>query len=285
MENLVGVGVFVAVFLIACGISVFLVRRSRGLGKLPFTERMLRPPGYGLRQVLEKLEEELLDCFMKMALLTGATAFCFLMAWTLRHWWLTSAICIVLGALLMALPIRWLVKLGEKITNYRLGLLGEEVVGEQLNRLMLDGCEVFHDVPGDGEWNVDHVVVSPRGVFAVETKSRRKQREKDGHKVVFTGTELQFPNWTDPHGLKQAALNADWLSGFLSKATGERVKASPILTLPGWMIERRGKNGVSVLNQKEIRRVVLDERLPRLDEAQRQRICHQLDQRCRDVEV
>jgi hypothetical protein len=246
---------------------------------------MLRPPGYSLRRKLEKMDDRLLHCFSFLAFM-AATASLFLLAgWSQRHSPVLVAISLAAAVGIMAVPIRSLAKLGAEMANHRLGLLGEEVVGEHLNRLMLDGCEVFHDVPGDGKWNVDHVVVSPRGVFAVETKTRRKQEVKDGHKVTFTGTELQFPTWTDSHGLKQAKENAEWLGRFLTKATGEPAKTSAILTLPGWMVELRGKNCVSVLNPKQIRQVVLNDRLPFLDEGQRKRICHQLEQRCRDVEV
>jgi len=181
--------------------------------------------------------------------------------------------------------IRSLLKTAIKFGNYNLGFHGERVVGEYLNRLMLEGCEVFHDLQAGAKWNIDHVIVSPRGVFAVETKTRRKPDADEGHKVAFTGTDLQYPTWTDRHGLKQAADNSRWLADFLTKSTGERVKVAPVLTLPGWMINRTGKNTVSVLNPKEIRAMVLDTRLPLLDEAQRKRICFQLDQKCRNVDL
>jgi len=185
----------------------------------------------------------------------------------------------------MAYPIYRLVKLGRKMLRYRAGLLGEQVVGEHLNQLMRQGCAVFHDVPGDGDWNVDHVVVSAHGVFAVETKTYRKPEVKDGHKVIFTGSELQFAHYRTRDGLDQVARNAKWLAKELTKATGEPVATTPILTLPGWMIERCGKNGVAVLNPREIGKVVLDARRPVIPEASRQRISHQLERLCRTVEI
>jgi hypothetical protein len=50
------------------------------------------------------------------------------------------------------------------------GAEGEEAVGGILDRLTADGWHVIHDVTF-GRGNIDHVVVGPGGVFAVETKS------------------------------------------------------------------------------------------------------------------
>ena len=44
---------------------------------------------------------------------------------------------------------------------------------------MRDGFAVFHDVPGDKAFNVDHVVIGPQGVFAVETKGRGKPASRE----------------------------------------------------------------------------------------------------------
>ena len=50
------------------------------------------------------------------------------------------------------------------------GAEGEEAVGGILENLSADGWHVIHDV-SFGRGNIDHVVVGPGGVFAVETKS------------------------------------------------------------------------------------------------------------------
>jgi hypothetical protein len=50
------------------------------------------------------------------------------------------------------------------------GAEGEEAVGAVLESLTADGWHVIHDV-SFGRGNIDHVVVGPGGVFAVETKS------------------------------------------------------------------------------------------------------------------
>jgi len=50
------------------------------------------------------------------------------------------------------------------------GREGERIVGQFLENARADAARVFHDLVGAG-LNVNHVVVSPHGVFALETKS------------------------------------------------------------------------------------------------------------------
>lgn len=71
-----------------------------------------------------------------------------------------------------------------KLRNCRKGLEGERLVGEVLNGLCDNKTSfVYHDIPGD-QFNVDHILVSTRGVFVIETK--HFDREKC-HEFYFDG--------------------------------------------------------------------------------------------------
>jgi hypothetical protein len=170
------------------------------------------------------------------------------------------------------------------LTDYRLGFSGERAVGEELNRLMLDGCLVYHDMVVEN-WNIDHIVVAPSGVFAVETKTYRKKskRADDFYKVKFDGAALHFPNRIDRKPLEQAIRNAGWLSDTLSKALAESIHVQPIVTIPGWWVDRTGKGEVTVLNHREIRQCIVGKRRAQLAQKQIQQIAYQIEQRCRDV--
>jgi hypothetical protein len=171
--------------------------------------------------------------------------------------------------------------------DYRLGFAGERAVAEELNQLMLEGCRVFHDVPMEPYGNIDHVLVTPTGIYAVETKARRKRKAPPGrrnYEVVFDGKALQFPRGVDLHSLEQTRQQADRLRVFLSNAIGEPVKVGAILTLPGWRVTSRVKVDIKVLNPKLIGAAVLDGRLPALSKQLIDRVVYQLDRKCRDVE-
>lgn len=159
-------------------------------------------------------------------------------------------------------------------------------MAEQLQALLAQGYRVFHDIPGDGEWNVDHVAVGPAGVFAIETKCRAKRRptnELREQDAVFEGKKIQYPWGDDPKAVEQARRNAQWLADMLSKATGERVTSLAIVALPGWWVTLKANSDVKVLSGKQVPGFILAEPL-RLADKRIQQIAYQLEQRCRDVE-
>ena len=175
--------------------------------------------------------------------------------------------------------------------NHRLGLLGEQVVGQILDRLSSDAIRVFHDLevtePGKKPWNIDHVILSPAGVFAIETKTRRKPRGispdgQQGHKVTFDGQQLLFPApmKADRYGLEQARGNANWLADKLTALNGSPIPVIPVLVLPGWWIDAKGKGPVTVLNPKGLASCITG-RPAVLSAVQVRAINAQLDERCR----
>lgn len=120
------------------------------------------------------------------------------------------------------------------------GLLAERVTGLQLNRLVAKGCTVMHDLPGEN-FNIDHVVIAPRGVYAVETKSFRKPkhvRAGNTYRVGFDGAALRFPDFVEKDAVAQARRQAHWLAKVLREAMGREVPVIAALALPGWLVEQ-----------------------------------------------
>lgn len=171
-------------------------------------------------------------------------------------------------------------------TNYRLGLSGELAVGEELNKLMLEGCRVYHDFPGGPDWNIDHIIVAPSGVFAVETKARHKRqstKDQPAHVVIYTGDMLLFPARPETKPLEQVERNARQLAKFIEKSAAEKVVVTPLLALPGWLVKSKVSGPQRVFSHKSVHFAVLNQ--PRvLTDDQIQRICYQIEQKCRDVE-
>jgi hypothetical protein len=112
---------------------------------------------------------------------------------------------------------------------------GERAVAECVDGLRLGGAQVFHDVRGDGR-RLDHVIISRRGVFVVETRALPKPWPKakvyvEGRKLLVAGKYLEH----DPRtGVADAAR---WIEGFLKKSTGKRFTARAIVAFPGWYVQ------------------------------------------------
>lgn len=287
---------YLALFCLSVLAMLWWHRRQRRMRK-PFGDdvKLLRSAGETQLRHVHQFDEDALG-WMMLATLVPLLVGSGLLAVTLRLpevlQWGGLAVTVVafVGSFLAA--ARWMTKRTQEYHNRYLGYFGERVVAEHLEWLKLKGWRVFHDVPGENngvKFNLDHVAVGPGGVFAIETKTRRKGGARPGfddHKVYFDGRDLVWPWGEDNHGLEQAERNALWLANWIRTEIGERVHVAAILTLPGWWVENkpaRESRVCRVFNPKALPAVLAMERAV-LPAAQIETIAARLEARCRDVE-
>ena len=269
--------------------SLSAVRKIRNIRR-PVKERMLRSPGESLQKTVSDLSDNL-SFGLVVALI--APLFVGFMNVTSIKWatplpptqaWVGLAMA---GAFSGGISI-YLLKITKRFGDYRLALSGERAVAEQLQELVRSGCYVFHDLQPESTWNIDHIVVAPESVLVIETKTRRKRGDNtDAHEVIFDGKQLHLPRWSDVKSLEQATRNAAWVRRYLSSALSEPVKVEPVVTLPGWMVKRKGRGQVYVVNPKEIRALVRARGSRAATPAQTKQmrqIAFALDQKCRSSE-
>jgi hypothetical protein len=114
------------------------------------------------------------------------------------------------------------------------GERGERKVAEVLDDLRTSGYHAIHDIPAKG-YNIDHVLVGPAGVFAIETKFRNgygeiEFRNGDG---LFVGGRKEKD---DP--LRQARSNAADVNRMLKENCGEHFWVKPLLIFVGnWKVK------------------------------------------------
>jgi hypothetical protein len=168
-----------------------------------------------------------------------------------------------------------------------MGLDGERATGEELNQLMKHGYRVYHDMQAD-KFNIDHIVIGPSGVYALETKYRSKVSGNgaNGARVIRDNDILRFPdNRIDSKAIPQARAQAKWLSEFLTKSVGKQITVQAMVALPGWYVEKGPHDGtVLVISPKNAdkfffpRPTVLDNQLI-------QQASYQIEQCCRTVKL
>jgi len=159
----------------------------------------------------------------------------------------------VLAALIVGFSIWRVRKTLVFARQLRLGAIGEEAVGQFLDeKLRPMGCQVLHDLIGDG-FNVDHLIIGPTGLFAIETKTRSKPAKGqcivkyDGETVTVNGLA------PDRDPVVQARAEAKWVSDLLEQSTGRRFFVQPIVLFPGWYVETTKPNvEVWVLNDNGV---------------------------------
>ena len=271
-------------------ISVFCLvqayKFSKKDRKSPLTKQLLNSPGDSLRQQIEKLGEDI-DYYLMIVLFLP---FFLYTAYLTQKYYgnvknedFVIFIYIIVALTVVVLSLVKLWKLLKTRHAYRLGLDCETAVGQGLNQLMLEGCRVFHDFPVEEfnkKFNIDHIVVSSKGVFAIETKGRAKPLEEST--VVYDGKMLRFPSWTEKEPLEQARRNAKWLSEWLSNTVGDNVSVNPVLAIPGWYIAREITDDIFIFNGKNPQNLLLKN--DHLSETLIKKISYQLEQKCRNIE-
>jgi hypothetical protein len=220
--------------------------------KSPIKNLPVRKPGQSTRERFDAIfDNELLPYFLAVALM----AFLAWMEW-LRYFlprppqpWIITGLAVI--------PILFLIRKYQRTLplarQLKLGAIGEEAVGQFLDeKLRPMGCQVFHDVLGES-FNVDHIVVGPTGLFAIETKTHSKSL-KGACNVKFDGEHVTVNGATpDRDPVVQAKAEARWVSDLLEQSTGRRFFVQPVVLYPGWFVETTKPNvDVLVLNENAV---------------------------------
>jgi hypothetical protein len=294
-----------AVALLGVSISVLYFAMKRKFAeearksRSPFSEKLLRPPGESLRLRIDHISDSMLSTCMMIG---GLVVLPVLVIVNIPVETLPSGLVLFLSipALCYAFAVvqwRKLCRLRDELRNYQLGFDGERYVGTELNQLMSRGYRVYHDFVFDMKaggdkttFNIDHIAVGPEGVFAIETKTRRKPKGsrvegQEPHEVIYTGTALKFPSGFEDRGsIAQALRNAGDLSKWLTGSSATRTSVGAVVAIPGWMVDRTGKGAVSVLSARGIASVIPGLGNVRLSQKQVNQIADRIESHCRDIE-
>lgn len=225
-----------------------MVEKSRS----PIRDKPLRLPGQSLAKEREELVENAVG---EPALLAT-----FMIVLAGLEWWRfysdmkPNPILFTGGAVVATMYAAFRVwRALPRIRNLKQGMEGERAVGQFLERLREDGYQVFHDVVGDN-FNVDHVLIGPAGVFTIETKTWSKPRSRNPE-LVFDGESIRLDASTpDRDPIVQARAQARWMRFILAESTGRQFHVRPVIAFPGWFIQQTGASAdVWVLEPKALR--------------------------------
>lgn len=227
----------------------------RSIGGMVFPKKSKRQPvlqvrrraGQSIRDEKERLlENRLMPYVFGPAFLWMIFAVEAIHSWTGEplqpRFWLCLAIA--------ATGLAWIGyrRLSPEFRNLNRGERGELRVAEILDDLRSYGYRAFHDLVGDG-YNIDHVVVGPAGVFAIETKFRSGYGEiefRNGEGLFVGGRKEE----SDP--LLQARRNARDVNRIIKENCRIDRWVNPLVVFVGdWRI-KEGWRGAPVFSADEI---------------------------------
>ena len=268
---------------------LYLVRRyfrSRIL-QLPFTQNLLRTPGQSILTELNHLTQELLIYFVFLIFTSIYTyaAYISYLYFAKKPFNIEElALFSLFPFILILLSLFKMSKYKAQRKLLRLGYDGEIAVGHDLSQLYRDGYLVYHDFPADN-FNIDHIVIGSKGIFAVQTKVPSKPTTKNRLQdatVEYNGRVLQFPKGRDSDTIEQTNRQADWLATWLSDAVGEPVVVRGIVALPGWYVKRTSADGIPVVNPKQFASLFEYIQPRMLSEETARRVIDQIEKKCRE---
>lgn len=205
----------------------------------PSRANPLRQPGQSLREAHNELLTERLVPLGTIILVLWLVAG-FQWVWMIRGVRPSPAMLTAFAALITLYGMVRTYPLLRTLRHLMSGYRGERAVGEYLDRLRMFGYRIYHDVPaglpGDGG-NIDHVIISTRGVYTVETNTKAKPA-KEKNTAVYDGRAVSFNGGlADTAPIIHAEAQAARLARLLRQVAGCRLPVRPLVVVPGWQVE------------------------------------------------
>lgn len=203
----------------------------------PLKKRPLRNPGESLQDQIYELAYEKLMLWLLVAFFA---VFMAALEWWRAYFpvppnpWAST----IVALLIVPLSLWKARKVHAELNPLKLGRDGEKAVGQALESLRPKGLHVLHDIPCD-RGNIDHAIIAPSGIYAVETKTYSKPVGRDA-KIRFDGTKLEIDGFDHSEILAQVKAQRDDLRRILRDLTNKEYPVRGVLVFPGWYVDPVG---------------------------------------------
>ena len=173
-------------------------------------------------------------------------------------------------SLMFTIIIFWLVfifrktaKIIKLIRSYALGRDGEKSVAQYLNIVSRQvskessNMHIYHDILNRKKaYNIDHVVVSKKGIFLFETKTFRK--EKGIVNTIFSDGKVLYKNKTMIKNdiPLQVKGQTKWLKSELKATLGKEYEIISTIVFVGWLVEGKKIENFYVTNPRNIKNIL-----------------------------
>lgn len=220
-------------------------------------DNLLRSPGQSLDEELDKLRDKILSKFS------------FIFTLTIVYIIMIPIFQFSVYFVVLAVVIFWIYLISilskniEKIRSLKLGRDGEKSVAQYLSVVSRQlskedaNMHVYNDlVDNVKEFNIDHVVVSKKGIFIFETKTYRKAKGIT-NTITSNGKDL-FKNgqkMTNNIPL-QIKGQVKWLQSELLQKTGKKYTIIPSIVFVGWYVDSQKIDDINITTAKTLKHIL-----------------------------
>jgi hypothetical protein len=172
----------------------------------------------------------------------------------------------------------------KRLQSFLKGAKGEEIVAHELSFLP-DSFTIFHDLDiklsraeGGHSANIDHIVVGPTGIFAIETKNWADSVTIANGELLYNGQKPSRPP------LKQAKNSASTLCNFIKARIEQNIPVQPILCFASDSLTtgEQGSVGVLICNTEHLTNLIQSEDEFNLTKEKQQAVINALMKVCED---
>jgi hypothetical protein len=201
----------------------------------PLKAKPLRNPGQSLDEEIDRVVNDKFLAYFLAAVTLWVVG---LLEWLAKIRNAPRSPAIYVGVAIVATVIATIqfYRVRRRIANLRQGRDGERAVGQFLERLREDGGQIFHDIPGRG-FNLDHVVISAKGILVIETKTWSKDLGKQSRISASAGALYKNGYRVEPNPINQVVAGTRWLKELLLESTGKSLPVFGAVLFPGWFVE------------------------------------------------
>ncbi len=220
--------------------------------KSPLKSKPLRNAGQSLDEEIEKRFSEKVSVYV-----FAITMFLVLIILEWYKWYMQAPPSPV-WTTIFALPfilygIYKIVKEKKEIDLLKQGRDGEKAVGQYLENFREAGMKVHHDIIGD-DFNIDHILISTKGVYLIETKTYSKPL-KGKTEIEFDGLDFYYNGVKYNDNIQvQVMAGSTWLKNLIEELTVKKVDVKPVVVFPGWFVKmtRKHNSDIWALNPRNL---------------------------------
>ncbi len=218
---------------------------------------LLRSPGQSLDEELDKIRDKILSKFLFV--LTGLiVGIIMILIFRLPFYYEIVLLLSFFTYLFFILS-----KNIGKIRSYKLGRDGEKSVAQYLSIVARQltkedaNMHVYHDLVDEKKaFNIDHVVVSKKGIFIFETKTYRKD-EGLTNTITSNGKELFKNGQKITNNIPlQVKGQVKWLQSELLQKTGKKYTIIPSIVFVGWYVDSQKIDDINITTAKTLKHIL-----------------------------